>query len=168
MLDPIIHVYHNVPILLPAKNLEHLWYLAPYCAIHTLPSSKLVVPSFFQSSVLPSFVTSYYPSPSPVCQVIFHPSSSSCHALPPFRCCPYRTALGEILSIRSIFFFFLFCFLLHLYTPARFSRHFLLAITLSLFWWLSFYIVFLNHFHCIELKCFGYFLSIRSYFSFWF
>lgn len=74
----------------------------------------------------------------------------------------------ERFSLFVLFFFFLFCFLLHLYTPARFSRHFLLAITLSLFWWFSFYIVFLNHFHCIELKCFGYFLSIRSYFSFWF
>lgn len=98
--------------------------------------------TIFLSVLLSSFVTFPF-LPPPVCQVIFHPSSS-CHALPPFhcshRCCPYRIALGEILSIRSISFFFFFsCFLPHLYIlPRRFSRHFLPAIILSLFPFFSF------------------------------
>lgn len=40
------------------KNLEHLWYSAPYRAIHT--SSNLVVPSFFQSSFPPLLLFPFY------------------------------------------------------------------------------------------------------------
>lgn len=97
----------------------------------------------------------------------------STHQAPPVMLYPYFVLVALIeqpWERFSLFVLFLFCFSLHLYTPARFSRHFLLAITLSLFSgrWFSFYIVFLNHFHCIKLKRFGYFLSIRSYLSFWF
>lgn len=123
------------------KNLGHLWY--------SYSSSNLVVPSFFQS-FFPSFLC--YFSPPPVCQVIFHPSSS-CHALPPFhhrshRCCPHRIALRERFSLYSFYFFspfFFFFFWLHLYILPRrpfFTSRFLLAIILSLlflFFWFSFH-----------------------------
>lgn len=124
------------------KNLGHLWY--------SYSSSNLVVPSFFQS-FFPSFLC--YFSPPPVCQVIFHPSSS-CHALPPFhhrshRCCPHRIALRERFSLYSFYFFspFFFFFFLasSLYPPPSPVFHVTFSARYNSFATFSFLLVFFSY-----------------------